>query len=132
VAGVAGHTILDGDASLRRRPMERVAEPLRAMGARVKTTAGRPPVVVRGGGLAAIDWRLPGASAQGKSAILLGRLRGRRTQRVRRPAAAPCVTAPSLPARGRPRAPAGGGEPLPSRDHSERLLAHMGASIARD
>jgi 3-phosphoshikimate 1-carboxyvinyltransferase len=106
VAGVPGHTILDGDASLRRRPMERVAEPLRAMGARVDTTAGRPPVVVRGGGLAAIDWRLPVASAQVKSAILLAGLRARGTTRVR--------------------------EPLPSRDHSERLLAHMGASVARD
>ena len=106
VAGVSGSTTLDGDASLRRRPMERVAEPLRAMGARIETTAGRPPVVVRGGGLEAIDWRLPVASAQVKSAMLLAGLRARGTTRVR--------------------------EPLPSRDHSERLLAYMGASVARD
>ncbi len=106
VAGAAGHCALDGDASLRRRPMERVAEPLRAMGARIDTTAGRPPVRVRGGELAAIDWTLPVASAQVKSAVLLAGLRARGTTRVR--------------------------EPLASRDHTERLLAHMGAVVGHD
>jgi 3-phosphoshikimate 1-carboxyvinyltransferase len=84
--------------------MERVAEPLRAMGARVTTSDGRPPVRVEGGRLAAVDWTLPVASAQVKSAILLAGLRGPGTTRVR--------------------------EPFASRDHTERLLAHMGATLA--
>ena len=99
VAGVAGSCTLDGDASLRRRPMERVAEPLRAMGARVETTGGRAPVRVHGGALEAVDWVLPVASAQLKSAVLLAGLRARGRTRVR--------------------------EPLPSRDHTERLLGLM-------
>jgi len=104
VAGVDGQCTLDGDASLRRRPMERVAEPLRAMGARVTTNDGRPPVRVEGGRLAGIDWTSPVASAQVKSAVLLAALRAHGTTRVR--------------------------EPLPSRDHTERLLGHMGVSLA--
>jgi 3-phosphoshikimate 1-carboxyvinyltransferase len=104
VAGVAGRCTLDGDASLRRRPMERVAEPLRAMGARVTTSDGRPPVRLEGGRIAGIDWTLPVASAQVKSAVLLAGLRAKGTTCVR--------------------------EPLPSRDHTERLLAHMGATLA--
>jgi 3-phosphoshikimate 1-carboxyvinyltransferase len=104
VAGATGRYVLDGDASLRRRPMERVAEPLRAMGARIETTGGRPPVRVLGGALAALDWTLPVASAQVKSAILLAGLRARGTTRVR--------------------------EPLPSRDHTERVLAYMGVTLA--
>jgi 3-phosphoshikimate 1-carboxyvinyltransferase len=103
VAGVGGGCTLDGDGSLRRRPMERVAEPLRAMGARVVTSDGRPPVRVEGGGLTAIDWTLPVASAQVKSAVLLAGLRARGTTHVR--------------------------EPLASRDHTERLLGHMGVAI---
>ena len=75
VAGGPGTVVLDGDASLRRRPMERVAEPLRAMHAVVETTAGRAPVTVRGGSLLGVDWRSPVASAQVKSAILLAGLR---------------------------------------------------------
>lgn len=105
VAGVSGRCTLDGDASLRRRPMERVAEPLRAMGARIETTAGRPPVRIAGATLDGIDWTLAVASAQVKSAILLAGLRARGTTRVR--------------------------EPLASRDHTERLLAHMGVTLAR-
>jgi 3-phosphoshikimate 1-carboxyvinyltransferase len=105
VAGATGRFTFDGDASLRRRPMERVAEPLRAMGACIETTAGRPPVRVEGGGLHGVDWLLPVASAQVKSAILLAGLRARGTTRVR--------------------------EPLASRDHTERLLAHMGATLVR-
>jgi 3-phosphoshikimate 1-carboxyvinyltransferase len=104
VAGAEGRCVLDGDPSLRRRPMERVAEPLRAMGARVDTTDGRPPVQVRGGGLSAVSWTLPVASAQVKSAILLAGLRARGTTWVR--------------------------EPLPSRDHTERMLEHMGVGLA--
>ena len=105
VAGVAGCVTLDGDASLRRRPMERVAEPLRTMGAQVDTTDGRAPVRVRGGSLSGIEWTLPIASAQLKSALLLAGLRARGRTMVR--------------------------EPLPSRDHTERLLGHMGVPVER-
>jgi 3-phosphoshikimate 1-carboxyvinyltransferase len=96
---------LDGDASLRRRPMERVAEPLRAMGAHLETTAGRAPVTVHGRPLVGIDVRLPVASAQVKSAVLLA----------------------GLGASGRTRV----SEPIASRDHTERLLAYMGARVRR-
>ena len=106
VAGAPGETTLDGDASLRRRPMERVAAPLRAMGAACDTTAGHAPVRVRGGALRGIEWTLPVASAQVKSAVLLAGLRARGTTRVR--------------------------EPLPSRDHTERLLPVFGAEVARE
>lgn len=105
VAGAPGAVTLDGDASLRRRPMERVAAPLRAMGALVDTTAGHAPLRVRGGALTAIDWTLPVASAQVKSAVLLAGLRARGTTSVR--------------------------EPLPSRDHTERLLRHFGVRLER-
>jgi 3-phosphoshikimate 1-carboxyvinyltransferase len=94
---------LDGDGSLRRRPMERVAEPLRAMGAHVETTAGRPPVTVHGRPLTGIELRV--ASAQVKSAVLLA----------------------GLGARGRTRVH----EPIASRDHTERMLAYMGAEVRR-
>jgi 3-phosphoshikimate 1-carboxyvinyltransferase len=104
-AGGRGTVVLDGDSSLRRRPMERVAEPLRAMGAAVETTSGHAPLTVRGGLLTGVEWTLRVASAQVKSAILLAGLRARGTTRV-------C-------------------EPLPSRDHTERLLAHLGARVAR-
>jgi len=105
VAGGPGTVVLDGDGSLRRRPMERVAAPLRAMGATVETTAGHAPVTVRGAALGAIDWTLPIPSAQVKSAILLAGLGARGTTRVR--------------------------EPLASRDHTERLLAHLGVRLRR-
>jgi len=103
LAGGEGRYVLDGDASLRRRPMERVAAPLRQMGAVVETTDGRAPVTVAGGRLHAIDWATPVASAQLKSAVLLAGLRAKGITRVR--------------------------EPLLSRDHTERLLAHMGGRV---
>jgi 3-phosphoshikimate 1-carboxyvinyltransferase len=106
VAGVVASCTLDGDASLRRRPMERVAEPLRAMGAAVETTAGRAPVRVRGGALVGLDYAPAVASAQLKSAVLLAGLRARGRTQVR--------------------------EPLPSRDHTERMLGHFGVQLARD
>lgn len=105
VAGGPGVVVLDGDGSLRRRPMERIAAPLRRMGATVETTEGRAPLRVRGGALVGIDYALPVASAQVKSAVLLAGLRARGTTRVR--------------------------EPLPSRDHTERMLAHQGVRLAR-
>jgi 3-phosphoshikimate 1-carboxyvinyltransferase len=107
VGALAGRTActLDGDASLRRRPMERVAEPLRMMGATIETAAGGvPPVALRTGGrLRAIDYAMPVASAQVKSAILIAALR-----------AEGITTVWSRHA---------------SRDHTERMLAAMGAAV---
>ena len=95
---------LVGDASLMRRPMERVAVPLRLMGAHIMTRDGRPPVDIHGGHtLAAIDYELPVPSAQVKSAILLAALR----------------------ADGRTRVV----ERAPSRDHTERMLASFGVEV---
>jgi 3-phosphoshikimate 1-carboxyvinyltransferase len=95
---------LIGDASLTRRPMERVAVPLRLMGAHITTRDGRPPVHIHGGhNLAAIDYELPVPSAQVKSAILLAALR----------------------ADGRTRIV----EPAPSRDHTERMLTSFGVEL---
>ncbi len=99
-------SILVGDESLTQRPMERVAEPLRLMGAQIQTRAGRPPVRLQAAaGLAGIDYRLPMPSAQVKSAILLATLRARGVTRVT--------------------------EPAPTRDHTERMLAQLGAKLAR-
>jgi 3-phosphoshikimate 1-carboxyvinyltransferase len=106
VAAVAGRRVLDGDASLRRRPMERVAAPLRLMGAEVTTTEGRAPVTVHGRPLVGIEWTSPIASAQMKSAVLLAGLRARGATTVH--------------------------EPLATRDHTERLLAHQGAQVTRE
>ncbi|MGH8313971.1 MAG: 3-phosphoshikimate 1-carboxyvinyltransferase, partial [Steroidobacterales bacterium] len=75
LAGQPFTSRLVGDASLSRRPMERVAVPLRSMGARIETTDGHPPVIVRGGApLHGIRYALPVASAQVKSALLLAGL----------------------------------------------------------
>ncbi|HEY2464370.1 MAG TPA: 3-phosphoshikimate 1-carboxyvinyltransferase [Steroidobacteraceae bacterium] len=95
---------LIGDASLMKRPMERVAKPLREMGADVRTRNGTPPVEIGGGrGLHGIDYRMPIASAQVKSAILLAALY----------AAEPTtLTAPDV-----------------SRDHSERMLKSSGVKL---
>ena len=105
---LAGHDIaatLDGDASLRGRPMERVAEPLRAMGADVVTSAGgTAPLRVTGRReLRAVDWTTPVASAQVKSAILLAALNADRATTVT--------------------------EPHPTRDHTERLLRMCGIAV---
>ncbi len=97
---------LDGDASIRRRPVDRIAEPLGRMGAVIEPTAGRfPPFVVRGTGLSAITYVLPVASAQVKSCVLIAGLSAGGTTTVT--------------------------EPAPSRDHTERMLAGAGAAIAR-
>ncbi|MBX5464795.1 MAG: hypothetical protein IRZ26_04490 [Clostridia bacterium] len=105
LAARPGLAVLTGDTSLRRRPMDRVAEPLRAMGASVDGREGGryAPLVVRGGPLRPLAWRSPVASAQVKSAILLAALR------------APGETAVW--------------EPVPSRDHTERLYAWLGLPI---
>jgi 3-phosphoshikimate 1-carboxyvinyltransferase len=106
LVGQEGCFELVGDESLSRRPMERVAEPLRRMGAHVETADGHAPVVVEGGALRPVEHELPIASAQVKSALLLAGLyaRGGRTS-VR--------------------------EPAPSRDHTERLLEEAGARVRR-
>jgi len=103
LAGRPGGATLDGDASLRRRPMERVAAPLRTMGARIRTTGGRPPVTVRGGALRGGEHHLQVASAQVKSALLLAGLQAAGRTTVH--------------------------EPGPSRDHTERALARLGAPV---
>jgi 3-phosphoshikimate 1-carboxyvinyltransferase len=106
LSGAAFDSTLIGDASLMRRPMERVAAPLRLMGACIETQEGRPPVVVRASrGLTAIDYVLPVASAQVKSAVLLA----------------------ALSARGRTRVT----EPAPTRDHTERMLGAFGVTVER-
>jgi 3-phosphoshikimate 1-carboxyvinyltransferase len=103
LAGQSGRFELVGDESLSSRPMERVAEPLRRMGASVATTEGHAPLVVEGGLLRSIDYELPVPSAQVKSAVLLaGVLAEGKTTVV---------------------------EPLPSRDHTERLLERAGARV---
>ena len=97
---------LTGDESLRRRPVDRVAEPLVQMGARIETTEGRPPLLVEGAALSGIEYRLPMPSAQVKSAVLLaGVLARARTTTV--------------------------AEPLPTRDHTEVMLAAAGARVQR-
>ncbi|MGI8776933.1 MAG: 3-phosphoshikimate 1-carboxyvinyltransferase [Acidimicrobiales bacterium] len=102
-AGFDWLTVLAGDASVARRPMDRVVEPLRLMGALVDGREGGhyPPLVVRGGRLAGIDYTPPVASAQVKAAVLLAGL-GADGQTVVR-------------------------EPVPTRAHTEELLALCGA-----
>jgi 3-phosphoshikimate 1-carboxyvinyltransferase len=104
LAGQRFDSTLSGDASLLRRPMERVASPLRSMGARIDTQAGRPPVHIQGGAaLQGIDYALPMASAQVKSALLLA---GLYAQGVT------CIS-----------------EPVPTRDHTERMLRGFGVEL---
>jgi 3-phosphoshikimate 1-carboxyvinyltransferase len=101
-----GSWTIDGDASIRRRPVDRVAVPLERMGARIQATDGRfPPFTVLGGALTGIEYELPVASAQVKSCVLLAGLLA---------AGATTVV-----------------EPQPSRDHTERMLAAAGVRIAR-
>lgn len=94
---------ITGDESLRTRPMERVAEPLRAMGAGVDTRGGRLPLRVRGGSLQGITYAPPVPSAQVKSAVLLaGLFAGGETTVI---------------------------EQVPTRDHTERMLEVFGAPV---
>lgn len=97
-------TVLTGDASLRRRPMRRVTEPLGVMGARIVAGAGDGlPLAITGGPLHPLAWRLPVASAQIKSALLLAGAVG----------GVEVVL----------------DEPAPSRDHTERMLRHFGFAV---
>lgn len=107
LAGQAFDSTLVGDESLMRRPMERAAAPLRLMGARIDTREGRPPVHLHGGqALRGIDFCMPMASAQVKSAVLLAALYAAGETRVT--------------------------EPAPTRDHTERMLAGFGVDIRRE
>ena len=74
LAGQPFRSEMAGDESLSRRPMKRVIEPLTAMGAQIESREGRPPLVISGGNLRAIEYTLPVASAQVKSAVLLAGL----------------------------------------------------------
>lgn len=106
LAGRPFRSVLTGDDSLRKRPVERVAAPLRAMGATALTSDGRPPLTILGGRLSGIDWALPVASAQVKTAVLLAGLQAEGTTTVL--------------------------EPSSSRDHTERLLPAFGVPVDRD
>jgi 3-phosphoshikimate 1-carboxyvinyltransferase len=106
LSGAPFESTLIGDHSLMRRPMERVAVPLRLMGAQIDTHEGKPPVIIHGGApLHGIDYVLPVASAQVKSAILLAALSAEGTTRVT--------------------------EPAPTRDHTERMLGGFGVQVER-
>jgi 3-phosphoshikimate 1-carboxyvinyltransferase len=104
LAGQSGRFVIDGDDSLRRRPMDRVVLPLRLMGAHIQAREDRfAPLALDGSPLAGITYELPVASAQIKSCLLLA----------------------GLVATGETKIV----EPLPSRDHSERMLAAAGVAM---
>jgi 3-phosphoshikimate 1-carboxyvinyltransferase len=107
VAGMPFESTLTGDETLQKRPMKRVIEPLSLMGAKIEAVeGGYPPLKITGGDLTGIDYKLPVASAQVKSAILLA----------------------SLYAKGKTRIV----EPAYSRDHTERMLSYFGVEIFRN
>jgi 3-phosphoshikimate 1-carboxyvinyltransferase len=97
-------SVLTGDASLSSRPMERVAAPLRQMGARVRTTDGHAPVEILGGPLTGISYVVPVPTAQVKGAVLLAGIAAEGETSVTEPAA--------------------------TRDHTERALAALGAPVS--
>jgi len=106
LAGQEGRFELTGDESLRTRPMERIAEPLRRMGAQIETTDGHAPIVIDGSAsLAGIDYELPVASAQVKSAVLLAGLNATGATTVV--------------------------EPAPTRDHAQNMAEITRPMIAR-
>jgi 3-phosphoshikimate 1-carboxyvinyltransferase len=103
LAGQRFAATLTGDASLRRRPMRRVTEPLRQMGAEIAERGDGLPLTIRGGRLHGLTYQSPVASAQVKSAILFAGLTGNVPVTIH--------------------------EPYRSRDHTERLFAHLGLGI---
>ena len=105
LAGQAGASFtVDGDESIRRRPMGRIAEPLRLMGAGIDAAEGdRPPLRIEGAELAGIDYELPVASAQVKSCLLLAGIQADGETKVR--------------------------EPERTRDHMERMLRSAGVDV---
>lgn len=108
LAGQVGERwTLDGDDSIRQRPVDRIAVPLRRMGAQLSAREDRlPPLEIEGAPLHGITYEMPIASAQVKSCLLFAGLLAEGETRVI--------------------------EPLPSRDHTERMLVAAGASIERD
>ena len=101
-----GRFTLDGDQSIRRRPIDRIAEPLRLMGAQIEARDQRfPPFTVAGRPLRGIEYLLPVASAQVKSCVLLAGLVTDATTVI---------------------------EPVPTRDHTERMLLRAGAALTRE
>lgn len=108
LAGIEGPSTLVGDASLSRRPMDRVRIPLEQMGAQVEGVGEKntPPVEIRGGGLQGIDYVSPVASAQVKSAILLAGIHADGSTSV--------------------------SEPSLSRDHTEQMLRGFGVEVKRE
>lgn len=108
LSGCPFFSVLTGDDSLRRRPMGRVIKPLTAMGARITARSGNSlaPLAIRGGGLQAMEYRTPVASAQVKSAVLLAGLLTEGVTTVI--------------------------EPARSRDHTERMLKYFGARVEVD
>lgn len=103
MAGQRFPVTLDGSEQLRKRPMRRIAEPLRLMGAQIETTDGRAPLHLTPAPLHAIQYEMPVASAQVKSAVLLAGLYAAGETTVYQPG--------------------------PARDHTERMLAAMGANV---
>lgn len=105
LAGQPFASVLSGEAQLRRRPMGRIVDPLRRMGATVLGRDGgrHPPLAIQGGNLRGIDYQLPVASAQLKSALLLAGLYADRATILH--------------------------EPGPARDHTERMLMAMGERL---
>jgi 3-phosphoshikimate 1-carboxyvinyltransferase len=107
LAGQIGEFVLDGDASIRRRPMGRIADPLGQMGVALETTDGCPPVRMHvTGAVEPVTYRLPVASAQVKSCVLLAGLFADRGVTVVE-------------------------EPVATRDHTERMLRQAGAPVDR-
>ncbi|MCG0278008.1 MAG: 3-phosphoshikimate 1-carboxyvinyltransferase [Thermanaeromonas sp.] len=102
------YTVITGDRSLRRRPMARVADPLRQMGAQIWGREGGnlAPLSIKGGNLRPIEYNLPVASAQVKSALLLAGLQAEGETVVR--------------------------EPAPARDHTERMLKYCGVKLKKE
>ena len=108
LASLPSLSVISGDASLRKRPMARVIKPLRLMGANISGRANDtlPPLSIKGGELKGIEYTLPVASAQVKSAVLLAGLNAKGETVVV--------------------------EPLASRDHTERMLTYAGAKVERE
>ncbi|MCI0647713.1 MAG: 3-phosphoshikimate 1-carboxyvinyltransferase, partial [Chloroflexi bacterium] len=103
MAGQRFPSVLDGSEQLRRRPMRRVTEPLRQMGADIEDSDGRAPLSIRPGRLRGIEFQMAIASAQVKSALLLAGLYADNETRIRQPG--------------------------PARDHTERMLRAMGVPV---
>lgn len=108
LAGTSFHSVLAGDESIAKRPMKRIINPLREMGAdiRGRQDGQYTPLAVQGTKLTAIEYTMPVASAQVKSAVLLAALKAEGKTTIH--------------------------EPVPSRDHTEIMLGHFGVSLQRE